>query len=79
MFQNRMKLVVAAKDYEVRCERTIAIETARTMLQETAKVARVEMNEEAQSLRSQYVKLLSLVDFYEGTIKKQAVNIATQE
>lgn len=37
------------------------------------------MNEEAQSLRSQYVKLLSLVDFYEGTIKKQAVNIATQE
>ncbi len=32
MFQNRMRLVVAAKDYEVRCERTIAVETARTML-----------------------------------------------
>ena len=32
MFQNRMRLVVAAKDYEIRCERTIAVETARTML-----------------------------------------------
>ena len=79
MFQNRMRLVVAAKDYEVRCERTIAVETARTMLQETARNARESFNSEAQSLRTQYVKLLNLADLYEGTIKKQAGQIALQE
>ncbi len=47
MFQNRMRLVVAAKDYEIRCERTIAVETARTMLQETAKNTRESFNKEA--------------------------------
>ena len=44
MFQNRMRLVVAAKDYEIRCERTIAVETARTMLKEMTKLARASFN-----------------------------------
>ena len=72
MFHNRMKLVIAAKDYEVRCERTIAIEAAKAMLQETAQRARDNFNSEAQLLRQQYVKLLGMVDIYEGTVKKQA-------
>jgi len=51
LFAGRMRLVVAAKDYEVRCERTIAIETARAMLQETAVNARESFNAEARLLR----------------------------
>jgi len=47
MFANRMRLVVAAKDYEVRCERTIAVETAKTMLMETTKKARDNFTAEA--------------------------------
>ena len=71
--------MVAAKDYEVRCERTIAVETARTMLQEAAKNARESFNSEAKSLREQYVKLLAVVDLFESTIKKQGSQLALQE
>jgi hypothetical protein len=79
MFSKRMRLVVAAKDYEVRCERTIAMETSKRMLQEMGQGLRIGFNSEVHCMKTQYTKLLTQLDIFENTIKKQSVQVALQE
>lgn len=71
MFSKRMKLLVAAKDYEVRCERVMALDLSKKAILEMSKKLEGDFTSEAQCLRSQYTKVLNLLDFYEMTMRNQ--------
>ena len=74
-----MKFVIEAKNYEVRCERTIAIETTRKLVKELTMQATQNFTIESQLLRDQYQKVIDQTDYYENTIKKLTNQLSLQE
>ena len=79
MFHNRMKYFIAAQNYAIRCERSVAIENSKKLVMEMAADCSKIFEQEAKDLRGQYIKVINLQDYYEKTIQKQTKQMAHQE
>ena len=79
MFNKKIDLVVDAKNYELRCQRILAVDAAKKIVRTSFKTSKDLFNEEVSALRSQYKKMLELVDFFENIVNQQSSVIALQE
>ena len=79
LFGKKIDLVVEAKNYELRCQRILAVDAAKKIVRSSFKTSKNLFNDEVSALRSQYKKMLELVDFFERVVKEQAAVIALQE
>ena len=79
IFSKKIDLVVDAKNYELRCQRILAVDAAKKIVRTSFKTSKDLFNEEVSALRSQYKKMLELVDFFENIVNQQAGMIALQE
>ena len=79
LFAKKIDLVVDAKNYELRCQRILAVDAAKKIVRSSFKTSKNLFNDEVSALRSQYKKMLALVDFFERVVNEQAAVIALQE
>ena len=78
-FHSKVEKVIAAKDYQIRCQRLIAMDAAKKIISETTKDSTNLFNIEATKLTFQYSRILDLVDYFERVVKEQSTVIALQE
>ena len=78
-FATKVDKVVMAKDYQIRCQRLIAIESAKKIVSATTKDSSEIFNREVTKLLFQYSRILDLVEYFEGVVKNQAAVVAFQE
>lgn len=78
-FHSKVEKVIAAKDYQIRCQRLIAMDAAKKIISETTKDSTNLFNIEATKLTFQYSRILDLVDYFEKVVKEQSTVIALQE
>ena len=78
-FATKVDKVVMAKDYQIKCQRVIAIEAAKKIVSETTKDSSELFNREVTKLMIQYSRILDLVEYFETVVKQQSAVIAFQE
>ena len=78
-FVKKIDLVVDAKNYELRCQRILAVDAAKKIVRSSFRTSKNLFNDEVSALRSQYKKMLDAVDFFEKVVNEQAGVIALQE
>ena len=66
---SKVDKVVMAKDYQIKCQRMIAIEAAKKIVSETTKDSSFLFNREVTKLMIQYSRILDLVDYFETVVK----------
>ena len=75
-FMLKVDKVILAKDYQIKCQRVVAIEAAKRIVSETTKDSSNLFNVEVTKLMLQYEKILKLVDYFETVVKSQCSVIA---
>jgi len=75
-FVSKVDKVVMAKDYQIKCQRMIAIEAAKRIVSETIKDSSFLFNREVTKLMMQYSRVMQLVDYFETVVKEQCGVIA---
>ena len=68
-FATKVDKVVMAKDYQIKCQRVIAIEAAKKIVSETTKDSSELFNREVTKLMIQYSRILDLVEYFETVVK----------
>ena len=71
--------MVDAKNYELRCQRILAVDAAKKIVRSSFKTSKNLFNDEVSALRFQYKKMLDAVDFFEKVVNEQSAVIALQE
>ena len=72
LFYGRMKYLIAAKEYEIRCQRHLAMEGTRKTVTKLSQQINAEFGNQAKLLNKQYSKVSNQLDYYENVFKSQA-------
>jgi len=78
-FHQKVEKVVAAKDYQIKCQRMIAVDAAKRIVSSNTRESADMFNTEVTKLVMQYSRILDLVDYFESVVKEQSSVIAFQE
>jgi hypothetical protein len=78
-FRKRLGHLADAKDYEVRCQRHMAIEGARKLVQEYTETINKEFNKEAEVLKEQFIWMDEQTRKHEEIFAEQTRTIGLQE
>ena len=78
-FEQKVSKVISAKDYQIKCQRLLSVETAKKIVTETTKDSSQLFNREVTLLLQQYARILDLVNYFENVVRNQASVIALQE
>ena len=78
-FVEKVDKVIQSKDYQIRCQRIVAIESAKKVVDETTRDSNALFNKEVNRLVMQYSRSLDLIGYFENVVKNQAGVIALQE
>jgi hypothetical protein len=79
MFSKRMRFIVGAKDYEIRCERQIGFEACRKFIRARMMVMQQQFMLEVTRLLKEHSAVRDRIRFYEELNKKQHKTMALQE
>lgn len=70
-FAKKVEKVIAAKDYQIRCQRMICMDASKKIISETTKDSTKLFNVETVKLTTQYNRILDLVEYFERVVKEQ--------
>ena len=79
VFNNRIKKLIKAQDYEIQCQEAFAIVAAQNVFEFQGQLVRDLFGEETKLFLDEYKNLHNLIRFYQKKLSKQCVAMAQQE